>query len=121
MVKDFVVVFFVFSHTFSPILPANLTGQQFSKMDDSNKAPVISGWPRTPSSTNGCFRSVQVSDPDDWGEPTFVGKKGFHLAASTRCSSRFAIANKTIRLQWSYRSFAFKNVMFLGLNVPCAR
>jgi hypothetical protein len=30
----------------SPILPANLTGQQFSKMNVSNGAPAIAAVPR---------------------------------------------------------------------------
>jgi hypothetical protein len=31
---------------FSPILPASITGRQFSKMDDSNRALAISVPPR---------------------------------------------------------------------------
>jgi hypothetical protein len=77
--------------------------------------------------TTGCLKSMAASGQSElatqpFGESrSFVDKKGFQLAASMRCNSRFALANKTIRLQWSYRSFAFKTVKFLGLNVPCAR
>jgi len=42
----------VFTHSLSQILPANLTGQQFSKMDGCTGAPLISVGPREPTSTD---------------------------------------------------------------------
>jgi hypothetical protein len=40
---------------FSPILPANLTGQQFSKLNDGNRAPAIAAVPRKPTSAEPSF------------------------------------------------------------------
>jgi hypothetical protein len=44
----------------SPILPANITGQQFSKMDDPNGALAISVPPRKPSSTGPSFSKLKT-------------------------------------------------------------